>query len=79
MITDLFMSALFAPINWLLGLLPEHELDLPPVDGVATFLARLDSVVPIGPVITMAMVVLSMAAVFVIIRAVLVVRHVVLP
>lgn len=79
MVTEMFMKPFIVLVNWLIDLLPEHELDVPAIDGVVSFIRQLNSLVPIGPVLQLAVTILGMLGVFITIRLVLMVRHVVLP
>jgi hypothetical protein len=79
MVTDAIVRPLLFVFEWLLGLLPDWSPDLPAVDSVVTKIAQLNSLVPIGPPIQLALVMLSFVGVFLLIRLVLLVRHTVLP
>lgn len=79
MIVDLVVAPFLLLAKWLLGLLPEYELDVPAVDGMVERIAQINSVLPIGPVLQVAVALLGFLAVFLFIRLVLLVRHTVLP
>ncbi len=73
MITD----ALLGLVGWLAGLfgslLPDDHLPLPAADaGLLGWLARLDSLLPVGPVVQLAVGVLASLAAFLVLRLVLV-------
>lgn len=79
MITELVAAPFLALMRWLLGLLPDWQPDLPAVDSMVTMIAKIDSVIPIGGPLQMAVTVLGFVAVFFFIRLILTIRHVVLP
>jgi hypothetical protein len=78
-IIDLFVGPLLAFFAWLTGLLPEWSPSIPAVDGMVSKIAQLNSLLPIGPVIQLAVVLLGLLALFLTFRIALVVRHVLLP
>ncbi len=65
--------------EWFIGLLPEWTPSLPSSPGVAENLQRVDSVIPIiGPLRVVATLA-SFLVVFMLIRAVVFLRHLLLP
>lgn len=79
MIVDAIINALLAIFSPIVDLLPEYDLPAPDASPIVTWLARVDSFVPIAPVLTAAIVLLGFLAVFLTWRLVLVIRHVLLP
>lgn len=82
MITDAILDPLLAVARWLVDLLPTAELvgvTAQPTAGIVGLLAKVNSILPIGPAITLAVALLSALATFVAIRAVLTVWHIVWP
>lgn len=79
MITDALLS--FA--GWLAGvvggILPDGHLSLPAVGGVTTWIAKVDSLVPVTGVLSVALGVLAAVVLFVTVRLVLVVWNLVWP
>jgi len=82
MITDLILAPLVALAEWIVGLLPDAQaVDGATYDqtGVVGLLEKVNSIVPIGPAVGLAVGVLSALVAFVTIRAVLTVWHLVWP
>jgi hypothetical protein len=78
-IVDLFIAPFVWLFSWLVNLLPDHTLALPSNATMVTWLGRVDSYVPIGPVVSVAVTLLGFAAAFILWRLVVMVRHIVLP
>jgi hypothetical protein len=78
-IVDLFIAPFVWLFSWLVNLLPDHTLTLPSNATMVTWLGRVDSYVPIGPVVAVAVTLLGFAAAFILWRLVVMVRHIVLP
>jgi hypothetical protein len=79
MVTDAIINAFMAVVDLLFSWLPTYELELPAVDSMVDRIAQLNSVLPIGPVIQVAVVLLGFLFVFLIVRLILLVRHTVAP
>lgn len=79
MIVDAVVDFLVGIVEFVAGLLPEHEITPPPTGGLVSRLAQVDSLVPIAGPIQVAVVVASAVVVFVAVRLVLMARHVLLP
>lgn len=79
MVTDALLGPLLELVGWMLDLLPTDSLDLPDVTLFLGWLGKVNSIVPIGPVVGVAVAVLSTLVVFVLIRAALTVWHIVWP
>jgi len=80
MIVDLLLTPLIAVVEWMVGLLPSGEhLDLPAMDSFTALIAKVNSVLPIAPVIQVAVVVLGALVVFVLVRAALLVWNLIWP
>lgn len=73
------MGLLTGVAEWFLGILPTWTPDLPSSPAVGEFLGRVDSVVPIlGPLRAVAGL-LGLVVVFGLIRAFILLRHLLLP
>lgn len=78
MIVDAILGPLLAAAAWVLDFLPDGSpLDLPGWGGATTMLAKINSVLPIGPVIGVAIALLSALAVFIVVRLILVIINIV--
>jgi hypothetical protein len=79
-IVDLFLEPLLWVADWLVGLLPEGtSLNVPGISGMLQTLAEVDSLIPIAGPLTVVAVLLPVGVVFLLVRLILMVRHVVLP
>lgn len=78
MILDAILVPLFNMVEWVFAKLPAGQpLDLPGFTSVTGTLAKVNSVIPIGPVMQVAVVLLGALVVFVIVRLILVVINIV--
>lgn len=77
-IIDALLKPLLAMAQWVLDKLPEGQaLALPDLAPVMTPLAKVNSVIPIGPVMTVAIALLLALVVFIVIRVILVIINIV--
>jgi hypothetical protein len=80
MITDALLAPLVALMAWLERTLPDGEpLPMTGASGLTDTLAGLNSMLPVQEVMQVAIGLLGLVTVFVTVRMVLVVRHVLLP
>ena len=80
MITDFVLSIWSAGGGWLADTLPAGDtVQMPGAAAVATAIAKLDSLLPVSGLLQVAAGVLAAVLLFVVLRLLLVVRHVLLP
>jgi hypothetical protein len=78
-IVDLIVGPLLDLFSWVLNLIPDWAPDLPSNAGMVSRLGQVDSLVPIGPLVAVALGLLGFGLVFLTVRLIVFVRHVVLP
>lgn len=79
MIVDSVVGVLVTFVEWVAGLLPDHEFAPPSPVAIMQTVLDIDSLVPILGPLSMAGGLLALGVVFVVVRLVLLVRHVLLP
>jgi hypothetical protein len=78
-IVDLVVQLLLWLVGPVLDLLPDHDPSYVTSSQLMTRLAQVDSFIPIGPVVAAAMVLMAFLTVFLLFRAIAMVRHLLLP
>lgn len=78
MIIDVLVAPLLRIVERMFRVLPEGQaLDLPGMQSMTDIMAKVNSVIPVGPVVQMAVVLLGALVVFLLIRLVLVIVNIV--
>jgi hypothetical protein len=79
MVVDLVVTALAGIVEWVLSWLPTSSVQLPSIAPLSSRILEVDSLVPIAGPIVMAAYLLPFVLVFLLVRLVLMIRHVLLP